>query len=95
MKYSPFHSRVFVPKQEWIKYLSYTNRTVKFYFWRTTAQQEIDFIAESDEGMQALECKWNEKTKVKFPTTFTTAYPDASLAIITPKNFEGLLGFDR
>ncbi|WP_439488941.1 ATP-binding protein [Algoriphagus sp.] len=79
---------------ERMKYQAYTNRDTKYYFWRTTAQQEIDFIEETVESMRAMECKWSEKSKVRFPSTFTTAYPKATLEIITPKNIEGMLGFE-
>lgn len=79
---------------ERMKFLAYANKDTKFYFWRTTAQQEIDFVEESEDGMKAIECKWNEKTKKKFPSTFTVAYPESTLEVVNPKNFEGLLGYD-
>ncbi|PZX52693.1 ATP-binding protein [Algoriphagus chordae] len=80
---------------ERMKYQAYNNSDANYYFWRTTAQQEIDFIEESEEGMRAIECKWSEKSKARFPSTFTTAYPEATLGLITPKNIEDMLGFDR
>lgn len=79
---------------ERMKHLANTNIDAKHYFWRTTAQQEINFIEEVEGEMRAIECKWSEKAKVRFPATFITAYPESSFEVITPKNFEGLLGFD-
>ncbi|REG92005.1 ATP-binding protein [Algoriphagus antarcticus] len=79
---------------ERMKYQAYKGADAKHYFWRTTAQQEIDFIEESDGSMTAIECKWSEKSKVRFPSTFTVAYPESTLEVITPQNIEGMLGID-
>lgn len=73
---------------ERMKYLAYNHLDAWKYFWRTTAQQEIDYLEELNGTMTAYEFKWNANKKVKFPTTFTNAYPDANVALITPKNFE-------
>ena len=48
----------------------YCNR----YFWRTTLQQEIDLVEESDGEMTAFEMKWNPAKKVLFSKSFTEAY---------------------
>ena len=49
------------------------------YFWRTTQQQEIDYIEECGSTLAAFEFKWNPaKRRVRFPKTFTGAYPEAS-----------------
>jgi len=79
---------------ERMKYQANRGAEAKFYFWRTTAQQEIDFIEESEGQLRAFECKWSEKAKVKFPLPFTQAYPDAILEVGNRENFETLLGFD-
>lgn len=73
---------------ERMKYLVYNNLDAWKYFWRTTAQQEIDYLEELNGKMTAYEFKWNPNKKVKFPKTFTSAYPEANTALITPKNFE-------
>lgn len=73
---------------ERIKYLNYKNIDVWKYFWRTTAQQEIDYLEETAEKMTAYEFKWNSTKKVKFPQTFTSAYPDVDVKVIHPQNFE-------
>jgi predicted AAA+ superfamily ATPase len=64
---------------------------VSTYFWRTTAQQEVDLIEESAEGLKAFEFKWNEKARGAVSTAFTSAYPEATTNLITPKNFETFL----
>lgn len=79
---------------ERMKFQAYRGVDAKLYFWRTTAQQEIDFIEESEWGIKAIECKWNSKSVVKFPKPFTDAYPDAELRFAHPGNFEKMIGFD-
>lgn len=77
---------------ERMKYLRYNNMDVEQYFWRTTQQQEIDLIENNGEKLTAYEFKWNDKTKVRFPQTFTTNYPDATTHVISPKNMEDFIG---
>ncbi|MCF8379032.1 MAG: ATP-binding protein [Bacteroidales bacterium] len=69
---------------ERLKYLSYNRIYNKQYFWRTHAQQEIDYIEEWQGKIFAYEIKWNPKAKVRFPKSFITAYPDHVLSKITP-----------
>ncbi len=70
------------------KYLAYHNIYVNSYFWRTTAQQEIDYIEERDGKIYAYEFKWSTHKKAKIPKTFIKAYPNAIIKIISPDNFE-------
>ncbi|MEN0050728.1 MAG: ATP-binding protein [Bacteroidota bacterium] len=56
------------------------------YFWRTTQQQEIDYIEEVNTELFAYEFKWNPNRKVKISKTFTTQY-DAKSEVITRDNF--------
>jgi hypothetical protein len=44
------------------------------YFWRTHAQQEIDYIEEYNAKIELFEFKYNPKKKPKFPTSFIKAY---------------------
>ena len=73
---------------ERMKYLNSNKLEAWKYFWRTTAQQEIDYLEELDGKMTAYKFKWNPNKTVKFPKTFTNAYPEAEVKLITPKNFE-------
>lgn len=57
------------------------------YFWRTTQQQEIDYLEEVDGSINAYEFKWNEKAKAKFSTTFLKAYPVSEKMVIHSKNY--------
>lgn len=72
---------------ERIKALSPYNRNVDSYFWRTTQQQEIDYIEESSQSIVAWEFKWNKRKKARIPKTFTRAYPEARCSVVTPDNF--------
>ena len=38
-----------------------------------------------------FELKWNPNKKVKFPKTFTNAYPKAICKVVTPTNMENYL----
>ena len=73
---------------ERLKYLRYKGIEATQYFWRTTQQQEIDLIEESNGKITAFECKWNSKGKVRFPQTFTSNYPGSKTHIVSPSNAE-------
>lgn len=66
----------------------YQNVVCNRYFWRTTAQQEIDYLEENNGEISAWEFKWNEKKKVKFPLTFTKAYAPGKTLTVSPANLE-------
>lgn len=57
------------------------DRNTQLFFWRTTEQQEVDFVVETrlNEGF-AMECKWNEReykqTKYKkFEAVYSKQFP--------------------
>jgi len=72
---------------ERLKYLSYSDTKAYYYFWRTYQQQEIDWIEDRGGQLFAFEIKWNENKKVKVPTAWKTAYPEASFDVISPANY--------
>lgn len=73
---------------ERIKFNAYSGRQVNYYFWRTTTQQEIDLIEESDGEFTIFEMKWNSaKAKTKFPQSFIDAYSPKETWIVTPENY--------
>ena len=76
---------------ERMKFLHYNNIDAKQYFWRTTQQQEIDLIEENNEQWAAYEFKWNVKTKVRFPQTFTDNYLNSKMLAVSPSNVEEFL----
>ncbi len=76
---------------ERMKYLSSLQQDANRYFWRTTQQQEIDYLEEANGQLCAWEFKWNPKAKARFSKTFTKAYPDCPTAMVTPDNFEAFI----
>ncbi|OWK72263.1 ATP-binding protein [Pedobacter sp. AJM] len=68
---------------ERMKFLHQNQLEADCFFWRTTQQQEIDYVEKSDSKFLAVEFKWNEKSKNKIPTTFTQAYPEAEALILS------------
>jgi predicted AAA+ superfamily ATPase len=61
------------------------------YFWRTTRQQEIDYLEESDGKLHAFEFKWQSAKQGKSPAAFLSGYPDSEFKLITRDNFEEFL----
>lgn len=72
---------------ERIKVLSMNSIRANRYFWRTTQQQEIDYIEEVSGNISAFEFTWNPKTKKRIPKTFTENYPNCPAKIITSENY--------
>jgi predicted AAA+ superfamily ATPase len=73
---------------ERIKRNHYLGHHCNIYFWRTTSQQEIDYIEESDGQMAAFEMKWNpKKATVKLPEAFLKAYSVKQTAVVTTENY--------
>jgi len=76
---------------EYIKKSNNQRKFAKYYFWRSFQQQEIDLIEEVNGNINAIEIKWNENKKVKFPTTFTDAYPVNDTIVINRENYTSIL----
>ncbi len=76
---------------ERIKFVDNNQKDTTHYFWRTTQQQEIDLIEESEAGLKAFEFKWNSKTNARIPLTFKVNYPNAAIQIISPENLESVI----
>lgn len=73
---------------ERLKANHYAGRYVNSYFWRTSKQQEIDYIEECNGEFTLFEMKWNSKRAItKFPEIFEKSYSVKDKAIITPENW--------
>lgn len=73
---------------ERIKNNAYHNKNAKYYFWRTTQKQEIDFIEEVEQNLFAYEFKYNpKKANSKCPVTFSNNYPNVPFDVITSENY--------
>lgn len=79
---------------ERLKANHYAGRFAKSYFWRTTRQQEIDYIEESDGKFTVFEMKWNpKKAQTSFPDIFLKNYPMEETAVVTPENYLEFVNF--
>lgn len=62
-------------------------------FWRTTSQQEIDYVEIYKNSTKAFEFKMNELEKVAGGKVFQQLYPDIAVRLISPKDaFNFILG---
>ncbi len=73
------------------KLLSMHDLNAESYFWRTTQQQEIDYIEIIQNNISAYEFTWNPKVRKKIPKTFVQAYPDCTTNVIHVDNFDEFL----
>ncbi len=73
---------------ERLKHTQYSNLFSNKYFWRTSRQQEIDYVEDRAGRLFAYEFKWNPKKNVRIPKSFLNAYPEAVTQIITPDNYK-------
>ncbi len=80
---------------ERLKYLKTHDVWCSRFFWRTTAQQEIDYVEESEGKTFGYEFKWNPNLKKSFPKAFINAYPGSETSYITPDSFFPFLGIDK
>jgi len=71
---------------ERMKHLSQTRAFANRFFWRTTTQQEIDYIEESDGSVRAYEFKFSPK-KYKFPQSFVNHYQPKVSKVISKENY--------
>ena len=68
------------------KYLTNNMLYRNTYFWRTHAQQEIDYIEEYGWKLFIYEFKYWEKS-TKAPKSFTEAYPESTFMLVNKNNY--------
>jgi predicted AAA+ superfamily ATPase len=71
---------------ERLKFLQYQNRIANSFFWRTTQQQEIDYVEETNGMITGYEFKWKETGRVKISPRFLETYKAKGL-VISKENF--------
>lgn len=76
---------------ERVKYNQYNQKYVSSYFWRNYAQQEIDYIEESEGMLNTFEFKYNSSKKTKIPNSFATNYPNHTFEVVNTDNFSKFL----
>ena len=75
---------------ERMKLLSYSQSVAKPYFWRTTTQQEIDYVETNADAVNAFEFKWTNTKKAKLPKSFQDAY-NPTFLVLDKDNFRDFL----
>jgi predicted AAA+ superfamily ATPase len=75
------------------KYLAFHQSDNASFFWRTTAQQEIDYVEVDNKKILAVEIKWNTHKKIKFPITFTNNYKHVTTVGVTKENLEDFISY--
>ena len=80
---------------EKLKMNSALNVSLKTYFWRTSQQQEIDYIEEVEGNLSVYEFSWNVNKKKKIPSTFLNAYDTKASEIINIENYGSFLGITQ
>jgi len=59
---------------------------VNVHFWRTYDRQELDLVEESGGRLSGFEFKWSRR-RVRAPSAWTSAYPEASFDIVNRENY--------
>ncbi len=68
------------------KNIEYSRASIVQHFWRTKAQEEIDYLEVSDHIVWGYECKWQEQ-KYNPPKAFIWAYPGVPIELIHHENY--------
>jgi len=76
---------------ERLKRQEYLGQSANNYFWRTYRQQELDFVEEREGRLFGYEMKWG-KARVKPPTEWLAAYPEAAFTLVTQDNYLEFVG---
>jgi len=76
---------------ERLKRQEYLGQNANNYFWRTYRQQELDFVEEREGRLFGYEMKWG-KSKVKPPTEWLAAYPEADFNLVNQTNYLEFVG---
>jgi predicted AAA+ superfamily ATPase len=72
---------------ERLKYNSIYKPDTKFFFWRTSQQQEIDYIEESDGQLSVFEFTYSPNQKKLFSKTFLKNYSPQNQMVVHKENF--------
>lgn len=76
---------------ERLKANHYAGRDANRWFWRTYAQQEIDYLEERDGVLSAWEFKWRASRPPRIPKSFLTTYPGCQTGYVTAETVETFL----
>ncbi|HAB52288.1 MAG TPA: ATPase [Ignavibacteriales bacterium] len=77
---------------EKLKMNSALNIDARTFFWRTSQQQEIDYIEETEGDLYVYEFSLNKNNKKKIPLTFSRTYQIKNSDVINVENYGSFLG---
>jgi len=72
---------------ERVKTNHYNEKSIRPFFWRSYAQQEVDYVETEADQIRAYEMKYQTHKKIKVTKGFTNLYPQAKTFGIAPDNF--------
>jgi predicted AAA+ superfamily ATPase len=72
---------------ERMKKNEYARKFLKTHFWRTTDQQEIDYLEVLNQNYSTFEFKWSSNKKAKLPKIFAENYPNHTFEVINQENW--------
>lgn len=71
---------------ERLKIGQYQHALTNCFFWRTTQQQEIDYVEDAAGSITAYEFKWKEDGRTRIPARFIETY-SAGAKVVSKENF--------
>jgi hypothetical protein len=77
---------------ERMKRNQYSQNFASCYFWRTTQQQEIDYLEDDNDLLSCFEFKWNPGKRAYLSSTFSSNYPKSTFKLINQDNFIEFIG---
>lgn len=76
---------------ERVKWNKMNNKEVNYFFWKTHTKQVMDFIEVENGNVSAYKTSWEKRKKMKFPLSFTEAYPFAKTFTLNRSTYWGFL----
>ncbi len=72
---------------ERIKWIRMNQLDKKIYFWKTHTYQQMDFLELDESSFRAYKTDWEKRKKIKVPTAFSQAYPEAKTSILNRSTY--------
>lgn len=76
---------------ERIKWNSFLEKEVKYFFWRTHTKQQVELIEQSGDEILAYKSLLDKRKKPKFPKSFTEYYPQARTSALNRSTYWAFL----
>ncbi len=76
---------------ERIKWNQLNNKEVEYYFWKTHTKQIMDYLEIENGSVSAYKTSWEKRKKMKFPASFSEAYPFSKTHALNRSTYWGFL----